>query len=164
MAGEASQTLQQIESLLAQLAQEQPEPQVQQAIQGIQKQVEPLQQILGAQQAQGQSSGLENPAGAPGGAAGAIPPPGAGGVPGGAGEPEPELPAAGGAPGGAPPAGGDHHGVAEIHIKMAPGGPKSFGDAKKAAMAQHSASGHFDPHTAKGETPSSEKSKNKAKG
>lgn len=153
------QILQQIESLLSQLAQASPEPQVQQAIQGIQKQVEPLQQILGAQQAQGQSSGLQNPGGAPeaGGGAGAIPPPG-GVEPGGAGD-ESELPQ-----GGAPAEGGDHHGVAEIHIKMAPGGPKSFGDAKKAAMAQHASSGHFDPHTAKGETPSTAKTKAKAKG
>ena len=162
MPGEGSQILEQIEGLLAQLAQSEPEPEVQRAIQGIQKQVEPLQQVLGAQDIQNQQGGLANPTGGGAGAMGGMPAPGGAGMPTGA-EPPEELPE-GGAAGGAPPSGGDHHGVAEIHIKMAPGGPKSFGDAKKAAMAMHGEKGHFDPHTPKGETPSTPKTKAKAKG
>jgi hypothetical protein len=110
------------------------------------KQAEALQTVVGKDDEQDMQSGLANPTG--GGTAGGI-------------EPGGELPG-----GGEPSAGSgsDHHGVAEIHIKMAPGGPKTFGDAKKAAMAMHSEKGHFDPNTPKGETPSSARSKSKAKG
>lgn len=158
MAEGSSQILQQIEGLLAQLAQAEPEPEVQRAIQGIQKQVEPLQQILGAQDAQNMQSGLQNPTGGAGGAGGEEAPEAPGG-------PAGALGAGAGAPptgdegGGAP--GGEHH-VVEIHIGA--GGPKTFGDAKKAAMAMHGERGHFDPGTPKGETPSSAKTKAKAKG
>lgn len=152
MAEGSAQILQQIEGLLAQLAQSEPEPEVQRAIQGIQKQVEPLQQILGAQDAQNAQSGLQNPtggAGAAGGAPGGEEEEGAG-----AGAPPPANGAGGGA-------GGEHH-VLEIHIGA--GGPKTFADAKKAAMAMHGERGHFDPGTPKGEMPSSAKTKAKAKG
>lgn len=142
-----AQILQQIQSLLAQLVQAEPEPEIQQAVQTMAKQAEALETVVGKSDEQDMQSGLANPTGG-GGLAGA----------GGAEEPgaEPSM--------GADAGGNDHHGVAEIHIKMAPGGPKSFGDAKKAAMAMHAEKGHFDPNTPKGETPSSPKSKNKAKG
>lgn len=147
-----SQILQQIEGLLAQLVQSEPEPQIQQAVQTISKQVEALQGVIGKDDEQDMQSGLANPTG--GGAM-----PAAGGA---EGAEEPQLPGAG-APGG-DAGGGDHHGVAEIHIKMQPGGPKTFGDAKKAAMAHFGEKGHFDPNTKKGETPQSQRSKSKAKG
>lgn len=151
------QILQQIEQLLAQLAQEQPDPQVQHAIKGIQQQVEPLQQIVGGQQGQNMQGGLNNP-GAPGEQA---PPPG--GMPGmnaGGGAGAEEAPPAGGPGGGAPHGGATP--VLAIHV--APGGPKSFGEAKKAAMATHAERGHFDKNTPKGETPSTPRTKAKAKG
>lgn len=140
--------MQQIQSLLAQLVQMEPEPEIQQAVQTMSKQAEALEGVLGKDDEQDMQSGLANPTG--------------GGAPSPAGGPE-ELPGAG-APGG-DAGGGEHHGVAEVHIKMTPeGGPKTFGDAKKAAMAMHAEKGHFDPHTPAGETPSSQKSKSKAKG
>jgi hypothetical protein len=54
--------------------------------------------------------------------------------------------------------------VLEIHIGAKGGGPKTFADAKKAAMATHAERGHFDKNTPKGETPSTPRTKNKAKG
>lgn len=148
-----AQILQQIEGLLAQLAETEPEPEIQQAVQQMAQQVEALQTVVGKEDAQDMQSGLANPTGG-------------GALPGAGGAEEEGLPGGAAAPevGGAAPGGSDHHGVAEVHIKMSPGGPKTFGDARKAAMAQHKASGHFDKNTPKGQTPSSERSKNKAKG
>lgn len=140
--------LQDIQSKLAQLAQIEPEPAIQQAVTKMSEDAQALEGVVGKDDEQDMASGLANPTG--GGAA-----PGTGGVE------EPELPAGGGAEA---PGGSDHHGVAEIHIKMAPGGPKTFGDAKKAAMATHRERGHFDRSTPKGETPTSAKTKAKAKG
>lgn len=145
--GQSAQLVQQIEALLAQLAQEQPNPQVQQIVQAVQKPIEALQQVVGTNDAQNMQSGLANPGGGGAGGPGSedeLPPPATGGHEG-----------AGG--------GGEHH-VVEVHIGVPSGGPKSFGGAKKAAMAQHAASGHFDPNTPKGETPSTPKTKSKAKG
>lgn len=144
-----AQIMQDIQEKLVQLSQMEPEPEIQQAVAEMSKQAETLEGVLGKDDEQDMQSGLANPTG------GGAPPPGGGA--------EEELPGAG-APAGGDAGGGDHHGVAEIHIKMAPGGPKSFGDARKAAMAMHAEKGHFDPHTPKGETPSSPKSKSKAKG
>jgi len=162
--GGSAQVVQQIESLLAQLAQEQPEPQVQQAIKGIQAQVEPLQQILGAQQAQNMQGGLQNPTGPPpaGGPGGAgAPPPG--GSPGEGSELPPEPGGAMPPEHGGEPGGGGEHGHHTIEIQIKPGGPKTFAGAKKAAMATHRERGHFDPNTPAGETPSTPRTKNKAK-
>lgn len=153
-----AQIMQDIQQKLAQLAQAEPEPEIQQAVAKMSQEAEALETVLGKDDAQDMQSGLANP-GAPGGeAAGGMP--GGAPAPGGA-APAEELPAGGGA---APEGGGDHHGVAEIHIKMQPGGPKTFGAAKKAAMATHAERGHFDKNTPKGETPSSQRSKSKAKG
>lgn len=143
-----AQILQQIEALLAQLAEAEPQPAIQQAVKDMAQQAEALQQVVGKDDEQDMQSGLANPSG------GGEMPPGGGAK---------ELPAEGGA--GMPPdsgAGGDHHGVAEIHIKM--GAPKSFGGARKAAMANHAEKGHFSKSTPKGETPQSDRTKNKAKG
>jgi hypothetical protein len=151
MAMDNGAILQQIESLLAQLAQNSPEPEVQHAVMNIQKQVEPLQQLMGAQDTQNMQSGLQNPTGgAPGG--GEEEPPGPGGMPG-------QMP---GMTGGHEAGGGGEHHVLEIHIGA--GGPKTFADAKKAAMSTHAARGHFDRSTPAGETPSTPRTKSKAKG
>jgi hypothetical protein len=144
-----AEILQQIEALLAQLAQSEPEPEIQQAVTQMSKQAEALQQVVGKSDEQDMQSGLANPGGAPG----------MGGAPGA----EPELPGAGGgAP--APPegdGGGEHH-VVEVHIGV-PGGAKSFKGANKAAMAHFADKGHFGSEP-KGETPQTERTKNKAKG
>lgn len=144
-----AEILQDIEAKLAQLAQMEPEPEIQQAVADMAKQAEALQTVVGKDDQQDMQSGLANPTGG-------------GAMPGAGGAEEPDLAASGGE--GAPEGGGDHHGVAEIHIKMAPGGPKNFGDANKAAMSSFKDKGHFDPHTEKGKTPQSQKSKSKAKG
>lgn len=144
-----AQILQQINALLAQLGQMEPEPEIQQAVQQMSKQAEALEAVVGKDDVQDMQSGLANPTGG-----GAMPPTSEG----------EELPGAEGEGAPQPGGGSDHHGVAEIHIKMAPGGPKSFGDANKAAMSSFKAKGHFDPHTEKGKTPQSSKSKSKAKG
>ena len=116
-----AQILQQIEQLLMQLAQSEPEPQIQQAVSAIGQQVSALQQVVGKDDMQDMQSGLANPGGS-------------GGMP----------------PGGEEPAAAEE--------------PKSFAGAKKAAMANFKEKGHFSKNTPKGETPESEKSKNKKKG
>ena len=122
----------------ARLARGKKDPQVQQAIQGIQQQVEPLQQMVGKNDQAEMQSGLANPSGE------------AGGEPGGA------------AGGGAPEPGGGGEGAThsvEIHIR-----PTSFKGANKAAMATHGERGHFDRGTPKGESPTTPRTKARAKG
>jgi hypothetical protein len=151
--GQGAQILQQVEGLLTQLAQSEPEPEVQQAIQGILQQVQPLMQLVGKDDMQDMQSGLNNPSGPPPGEEGGEMPGGAGGQ---------ELPSGGGAEGAPSPGGGDegatHH--VEIHITPA----KTFAGARKQAMATHAQRGHFSQHTPAGERPSTDRTKNKAKG
>ena len=95
-----AQILQQIEALLAQLAQSEPEPAIQQAVKGMAQQAEALQQIVGKDDEQDMQSGLANPGGGaeapagdgeePGAGGGAMPPEGAGG--------------------------GDHHEIGRAHV------------------------------------------------
>lgn len=147
--GQSAQLVQQIEGLLMQLAQSEPDPQIQHLIQQLSEPIQQLQQVVGKDDTEDMSSGLHNPGGeeAPGGAGGA-----AGGAP---------MPGGAGA-GAGEGAGGEHH-VVEVHIGVPSGGPKSFGDAKKAAMANFKEKGHFGSGP-KGSPPETERAKNKAKG
>lgn len=153
MEGSGAQIVQQIEGLLAQLAEQEPEPEIQRAIQAIQTQLEPLQQVVGKDDEQDMQSGLVNPGGAP-------PPMNAAGLGGAGGGPSLE----GGSQSDTseiPPSGGEKGPVhaLEIHIKPA---PKSFGAANKAAMATHREKGHFNPRGEKGEPQESQRSRYKA--
>lgn len=65
--GQSAQIVQQIEGLLAQLAQEEPDPQIQRLIKQVQAPIEALQQAAGADDMQDMQSGLANPGGAGGG-------------------------------------------------------------------------------------------------
>lgn len=151
-----AQIVQQIEDLLMQLSQMEPEPEIQQAVQSIQERLEPLQQLLGKDDQQDMQSGLANPGGA---APGEEPPGGgAGGMPAGPESAGMPAPTEGGGGGGEPT-----HEV-EIHIRPAGGGSKSFGGAKKEAMANLKEKGHFSRSTPKGEKPSTDRTKSKAKG
>lgn len=71
--GQSAQTVQQIESLLAQLSQEEPDPQVQHLIQQAQQPMEALQQAVGKDDTEDMSSGLHNPGGDGGQEAGGSP-------------------------------------------------------------------------------------------
>src|SRR5437879_1752052 len=150
MAAGGAQIVQQIEGLLAQLAQAEPEPVIQRMIQEIQKPIEQLQQVVGKDDMQDMhGGGMEGVGGMGGGMGGAA----AGGMPSPTGEGGGELPSgAGGASEGGEPGG------LVIHIK--PGGSKSFGGANKAAMANFRQKGHFGSGS---EAPETERTRNKAK-
>lgn len=148
--GGGAQILQQIEDLLNQLVQSEPEPEIQQAVQGMMQQVQDLQQVVGQDMGQDQGEGL---GGAPAG--GGMP------EPGGAGGQEEMPPSPGGAPAPEGGAGGGEGPTHEVEIHIRPTG--GFKGARKAAMATHAERGHFSKTTPKGETPQSDRSKNKAK-
>lgn len=144
---QSAQIVQQIEQLLAQLAQSEPEPQIQSLVQQVMGPIQQLQQAVG-QDTQEDMSGVPGGEAEEGTGAGA-----AGG-----------MPAAGEAGGGAPEGtegGGEHH-VVEVHIGV-PGGQKDFKSANKAAAANFKAKGHFGSGP-KGSPPETQKAKNKAKG
>lgn len=146
--GQSAQLLQQITQLLTQLAQEQSDPQVQEAVKGMMDQATQLEGVVGQNDVAAMQGGLHNP----GGEEEPLAEPGGGAAPGGD-VGQSEI--------GGGDSGGDHGG-AEIHVKIAP--PKSFSGAKKAAMSTFGEKGHFDPKGEKGKAPTTQKSKNKAKG
>lgn len=147
-AGASAQTVQQIVMLLTQLAQEEPDPQVQQLVKAMMQPAQALEQVMGKDDEGDAMSGLHNP-GAPGGEE-AEP----GGAPGGG------LPG-GDASGAEPGEGGGEHHVVEVHIGVP---SKSFAGARKEAMSNFKEKGHFSRSAPKGAPPQTDRTKNKAKG
>lgn len=148
MAGQSAQIVQQIETLLAQLAQEEPDPAIQRLIKQAQAPIEQLQQAAGKDDMEDMQSGLAAPGGM------------------GEGPPAEEGGGLGGPPGGGPEPGerggeGGEHPALVIHI----GAPsKSFKGANKAAMANMRERGHFNPRGAPGEEQRTERTRAKARG
>lgn len=138
--GQSAQILQQIQMLLVQLGQSEPDPEVQHLVQQAMQPIQALEGVVGKTDEANAMSGLHNPGGE-----------GGEGVEGAGAEP------AGGS------GGGEHH-VVEVHIGVPAGGPKTPGDAKKAAMANFKEKGHFSGSTPKGVAPQTDRTKNRAKG
>lgn len=166
MDGQGAQILQQVGTLLAQLAQQEPEPSIQRAIVGVIKQLDPLMTVIGANDTQDMTSGLNNPTG-PTDPTGGM---GAGGGMGGPPPPDPNSPPGGGGMGGPPPdmgamlaAGPGGAGGGMGGMPSSEGPPKSFGGAKEAAMANFHEKGHFGKGP-KGEEQETDKTKARKSG
>jgi hypothetical protein len=132
--GQSSQILQQVQGLLAQIMQNEPEPAIQRAVNAMLQMTDDLSKVLGQNDQQDMSSGLNTPGGA-------MPPGGPGGGLGG-----PDL--SGGTESSEGPA----------------TAPTTFGGAKKAALANFASKGHFSKSGSKGEALQTEKTKNRLKG
>jgi len=136
MQGGGAQIVQQIESLLMQLAQQEPEPAIQRMIRDVQQPIEALQQVVGRDDTEDMAAGEgEMMGGPPGGEGGATPPEGA--------------------EGGKGPA---------LVIHIGAGGPKDMGTARKAAMANFRSKGHFNPKGQPGEEQATERTRAKQRG
>lgn len=139
--GQGVQILQQIQGLLQQLAQTEQQPAVLQAVNAMGKLMDPLMQAVS--QSEGgpggsMSSGLADPTG--GGGADMT-----------------------GAPAGPDSAGGGGYSSEGGSTDSAPPS-KTFGGARKAAMANHAEKGHFSKSGSKGEQLQTDKTKNRTKG
>lgn len=130
--GQGVQILQQIQSLLAQLAQTETDPGVQRAVNSMSQLIDPLMQAVGASDQQNMTSGVANPTD-PTGGMGAGP------------DTMGSLPGAGGGSEGT-------KGGAE---------PSSFKGASKAAAANFADKGHFSKSGSKGESLQTDKQKNR---
>lgn len=134
--GQGVQILQQVQDLLSQLLQTTQQPAVQQAVNSMMKLVDPLMQAVGAEES-GPSGSMSS---------GLANPTGSG---------SPDETSA--------PAGPDNMGGSGYSSEgNAPS--KSFGGAKKAAMANHAEKGHFSKSGSKGEQLQTDKQKNRTKG
>jgi hypothetical protein len=134
--GQSSQLIQQVQALLAQIMQNEPEPAIQRAVNAMLQMTDDLSKVLGQNDQQDMQSGLNTPGGAmaPGG-----PPPG-GGVGG------PDL----------------SGGTISSEGPATP--PTTFKGANKAALANFKSKGNFSKSGSKGEELQTEKTKNRLKG
>lgn len=149
MDGQGAQMLQQVGDILAALAQQETEPQIQRGIMAVMKQLEPLMPLVARDDQQDMTSGLNTPGGPPGPPGGPPPgmdmgagPPLAGGPPGG-----PGLPGAPpGGPGGPPDMGGNissERGPDTFNPSTQGGGSRTFRGARAEAMENKRRTGSY---------------------
>jgi len=133
--GQSSQLIQQVQDLLAQIMQNEPEPAIQRAVNAMLQMTQDLSQVLGRNDQQDMMSGLNTPGGGPS-----------------------PVPPTGGGAGGPDLAGGTQSSEGPTPE------PTTFGGARKAAMANFAKKGNFSKSGSKGEALQTEKTRNRLKG